>query len=257
MGGNLSAQDEPASKRVAAALRGRIEKGELAAGSKLPSEREIASEYEIARTTASAAIRLLEQEGLVLRQHGRGNFVRETSPLIRLGGDRYSRKYRGGPTPFRRECERAGLTPRVEVLAAEQARPPIEIAQRLGVDSFTESVLQRSNLYFADDEPVQVVNTYIPWAVAEGTPLVERKQTGKDGIYGRLEDCGHIMTTIREEVTARMPDHREREMLALPGGTPVLQVIHTSIDQNQSPFEVTRFVLRADRNGLLYQLAVD
>ncbi|WP_253888872.1 GntR family transcriptional regulator [Actinokineospora diospyrosa] len=253
----MTTQDEPVSKQVAGAIRSKIEQGELVEGSKLPSEREIASEYQIARTTATAAIRLLEQEGLVIRQHGRGNFVRKVSPLIRLGGDRYSRKYRGGPTPFRRECQKAGLEPRVEVLSAEQARPPQDVADRLQVDATARSVLKRSNLYFANDEPVQVVTTYIPWVIAKGTPLVARKQTGKDGIYGRLEDCGHVMTTIREEVTARMPDHREREMLALPGGTPILQVIHTSIDQNQEPFEVTRFVLRADRNGLLYQMPVD
>ncbi|MEU4801054.1 GntR family transcriptional regulator [Actinosynnema sp. NPDC023587] len=253
----MSTQGEPASRKVARELRLKIENGSLPPGSQLPSERTIASQYEIARTTATEAIRLLEQEGLVVRMHGKGNFVRSEKPLIRLGGDRYSKKFRGGPTPFRRECEKAGLTPRIEVLAVDRAQPPEDIAALLRVDSGSKSTLRRSNHYFANDEPLQVVTTYIPWVIAEGTALTQRKQVGKDGIYGRLEERGHLMMTISEEVTSRMPDVIEKELLQIPAGTPVLEVLHTSFDQDKVPFEATRFVLRGDRNGLLYQLSVD
>jgi GntR family transcriptional regulator len=253
----MNSKEEPASQRVARALRDQITTGALIAGSKLPSERDLAEQYAVARTTASQAVKLLEDEGLVVRQQGRGNFVRKNRPLIRLGGDRYSRRYRGGPTPFRRECERVGSTPRVEVLSVERSVPPAEVAERLEVPIAETSVIQRSNLYFADDEPVQIVRTYIPWTVAEGTVLTERRQTGKDGIYGRLEEQGHIMTTGQEEVTARMPTAEEKSLLQLPGGTPIIEVLHTSYNQNGVPFETSRFTMRSDRNGLLYKITID
>jgi len=34
-------------------------------------------------------------------------------------------------------------------------------------------------------------------------------------------------------------------------------VLHTGIDQHGRPFEVTRFVMRADLNGLDYRLMID
>jgi GntR family transcriptional regulator len=37
----------------------------------------------------------------------------------------------------------------------------------------------------------------------------------------------------------------------------VLVVLHTGIDQDGLPFEVTRFVMRADTGGLDYAMAVD
>jgi GntR family transcriptional regulator len=77
------------------------------------------------------------------------------------------------------------------------------------------------------------------------------------GIHGIFEDQGHVMTRIREEVSARMPRPEERRDLRLPPGVPVLDVLHTSLDQDGQPYELTRFVMRADLTGLLYDVPVE
>jgi UTRA domain len=77
------------------------------------------------------------------------------------------------------------------------------------------------------------------------------------GIHGIFEDQGHVMTRIREEVSARMPRPDERRDLRLPPGVPVLDVFHTSLDQQGQPYELTRFVMRADLTGLLYDVPVE
>jgi hypothetical protein len=43
----------------------------------------------------------------------------------------------------------------------------------------------------------------------------------------------------------------------LPPGVPVLDVLHTSLDQQGQPYELTRFVMRADLSGLLYDVPVE
>lgn len=96
---------QPASRRIADALRASIEQGELEAGQKLPSERALAEQYGAARNTAREAIRLLAEQGLVTAKHGRGVFVREPQRLFRFGSDRYSIANREtGLTPFRLEA---------------------------------------------------------------------------------------------------------------------------------------------------------
>lgn len=248
----------PASRRMADELRHQIAAGELAPGERLPSERALAERYGTARNTAREAIRLLAEAGLVTAEHGRGVFVRETQPLLRMSSDRYSSRYKNtGLSPWRAECARQGRVPRTEVLGVERVTPPPEVAARLDVPARTKSVVRRENVFLADEEPVQVVHTYIPWTIAQGTGLMRARVGHPRGIYGVLEEQGHRMANLREEIAARMPTPEERAQLGLPPGVPVLRVLHTSYDQDGVPYDVTYFVMRADRTGLVYDAPVD
>jgi GntR family transcriptional regulator len=246
------------SRQIADALRRLIDSCELAPGARLPSERDLAQQYGAARGTAREAIRLLSADGLVTAEHGRGVFVRARRPLIRLGNDRYSHRYReSGLSPFLLETAKQGRTGRFQVLSVERVTPPRDVADRLVVPMDTKSVLRRENVFFADADPVQRVTTWVPWSIAKGTGLLLAEVPHRYGIHGVFEDQGHTMTRLREEVSARMPRPDEREHLELPSGVPVLDVLHTSLDQHGSPYELTRFVMRADLTGLLYDVPVE
>jgi GntR family transcriptional regulator len=246
------------SRRIAQDLRRAIEAGDLAPGARLPSERDLARQYEVARNTAREAIRLLSEAGLVIAEHGRGVFVRRDSPLIRLGNDRYSHKYRdSGLSPFLLECAKQGKTGRFEVLEIARIVPPKEVVRQLLVPGNEESALVRENIFFADVDPVHRVTTYIPWEIAKGTSLLDSEVDHQYGIHGILEDRGHVMTTQQESVSARMPTTEEAQYLKIPPGVPVLDVLHTSIDQDGEPYELTRFVMRADLTGLVYNMKVE
>lgn len=248
----------PASERLADELRRAIESGELDAGAKLPSERELAELHGIARNTARQAIRLLAESGLVIAEHGRGVFVRPAISVIRLGNDRYSPRYRDtGLSPFLLECAKQGKAGRFEVLSIERVTPPADVAARLKLSPDTKSALRRENVFWADADPVQRVTTWLPWALADGTGLL-RDETGHPyGIHGILEERGHTMARIHDEISARMPTPDEREHLRLSPGVPVLDVLHTSIDTDGEPYELTRFVMRADLSALRYDAPVE
>jgi GntR family transcriptional regulator len=246
------------SRRIAQELRQAIEAGELAPGARLPSERDLAHQYGTARNTAREAIRLLSDAGLVTAEHGRGVFVRRESPLIRLGNDRYSHKYReSGLSPFLLECAKQGKAGRFEVLSIDRIIPPEEVVRHLLVSAHERSTLVRENVFYANADPVHRVTTYIPWDIAEGTSLLNPEVDHPYGIHGVLEDRGHVMTRQRESVGARMPRTEEVQYLQLPSGVPVIEVLHTSIDQNGDPYELTRFIMRADLTGLVYDMAVE
>ena len=162
------AEGQLPSRRIADAIRALITAGELAPGDQLPSERELARRFGTARNTAREAIRLLTEEALVTAQHGRGVFVRDKQRMFRWGNERYSRRVHRetGLTPFRLEMARQGKTPRVEVTSIAQITPPFDVAERLKASPEEPSVLRRCNTYYADDEPLQVVTTYLHWADA-------------------------------------------------------------------------------------------
>lgn len=248
----------PASRKIAADLRHAIETGELAPGQQLPSERDLAQQYGTARNTAREAMRLLAEDGLVIAEHGRGVFVRPAPRLIRLGNDRYSPRHREtGLSPFLLECAKQGKTGHFQVLGIDRMSPPPDVAERLNLSARTKSVLRRDNIFWADDDPVQRVTTWIPWSIAQGTGLLQAEVPHQFGIHGVLEERGHTMARIREEVSARMPRPDERLQLRLPPGVPVIDVLHTSIDEAGQPYELTRFVLRGDMSGLDYNVPVE
>jgi GntR family transcriptional regulator len=247
------------SRRIADDLRERIRQGEYQPGQQLPSERSLAASFSTARNTATAALSILQREGLVDRRHGSGWYVRQRRPLLRLGADRYSRARREqtGMSPFRAEVVEQGRVPRVDCTSITKVEPPADVTERLGVSPTTKSVVRRENWYFADEEPVQVGITYIPWEIAKGSVLAKSAAMGRGSLYARFEELGHSLTRIREEVTARMPTPEESRDLRIPDGVPVIEVLHTGIDQDGKPFEVTRFVMRADSNALDYSMPVE
>ena len=62
-------------------IRNMIQVGELAYGSQLPSEPELASALKISRSTLRAALSYLENEGSIIRRRGVGTFVADRPQL--------------------------------------------------------------------------------------------------------------------------------------------------------------------------------
>src|SRR6516164_7534622 len=80
---------DPLWRRIERSLRSAIAEGRHAPGSKLPPDRQIASDYGASRVTARRALAALEQDGLLRIEQGNGTFVSEDALVrYRLGGSR-------------------------------------------------------------------------------------------------------------------------------------------------------------------------
>src|SRR6266852_4552546 len=87
---DINAQsDVPLYRQVFQQLKESIHSGKLSKGDKLPATRELAGLLGLNRTTISAAYELLESEGLISGQVGRGSFVTGAP-----GGDHYGIDWR-------------------------------------------------------------------------------------------------------------------------------------------------------------------
>jgi DNA-binding GntR family transcriptional regulator len=61
--------------QVADDIAAKIESGDFPAGSRLPSEAELAERYEVAKMTVRRALEVLRERGMVRTLHGRGSVV--------------------------------------------------------------------------------------------------------------------------------------------------------------------------------------
>ncbi len=71
--------DIPVYVYIKRVLKNQIENGELTEGARVPSEMELAREYNVSRNPTRQALRDLELEGYIVRAPGRGSFVAPTS----------------------------------------------------------------------------------------------------------------------------------------------------------------------------------
>jgi DNA-binding GntR family transcriptional regulator len=71
--------DGPPYARIAAELRGQIERGELQPGQRVPSTREITGRWGVAMATATKVLAALRQDGLVHPVPGVGTVVSDTA----------------------------------------------------------------------------------------------------------------------------------------------------------------------------------
>ena len=73
---------EPIFEQIAFQVKGAVARGELAAGDRLPSVRQLAKELTVNPNTVVRSYELLERDGVIVRRHGAGCFISEgTSSL--------------------------------------------------------------------------------------------------------------------------------------------------------------------------------
>ena len=247
------ASDRAVYKQIADHLRDAIGQGRLAPGDQLPSEAQLMAHYGVARMTARNALRLLQDEGLITAEHGRGVYVRARPPVRRLASDRFAQRHRKeGKAAFDIEAEQHGVTPQVDQLTVTEATAPPEVADRLKV-SENSPVLVRNRRYLLDGRPVETAISYVPADLARGTPIAD-PNPGPGGIYARLEEQGNTLERFTEEVSARMPTPEEVRRLALPPGVPVFRLVRTAYDIDGRAVEVCDTIMSAEAYVLNYEL---
>ena len=127
--------NEPITHRITADLRRQIQEGSLGPGALLPSEPELARDYNVSRQTARSALQALEQEGLVIVRPRRGRVVR-SSQRLRWHLSEFERPDHTVLTTsdaWETDIEGQGHDPTRQDLSRE-ITPPASIATRLTLD---------------------------------------------------------------------------------------------------------------------------
>lgn len=243
----------PAYRQVADDIRAKINAGEYAPGTQLPSERDLVEAYQVSRPTVRDAIGVLRAEGVVVAEHGRGVFVRSAVSLVRLA--RLSRAAReANRSAFLGDAAASGLTPNVQVKIYFEPADK-RAAELLGVEVGTELCV-RDRVMGVDGAIVQLAVSRLPRTITKGT-AIEHEHTGTGGVHSRLEEAGHRLEHFTETVGARMPTPTEASTLQLLPGTPVITVTRVAYDVDGRPVEMNDMVLAADRYELAYDIPAD
>ncbi|QKW19074.1 GntR family transcriptional regulator [Kitasatospora sp. NA04385] len=236
--------------QVAEQIRDRIAAGEYPPGSRLPSLADLQEQYGFSHGVGQSAYRLLEQEGVVLAQQGRGYFVREQEAhrtLVRR------RPADGAPGPDNAFLAEQGVTTGLRSQSTTEAATA-DVAERLGVEAGTP-LMHTTYVYLVDGEPGYLADSWEPMAVT-GRHLIVLPEAGPYiglGVAARMAVIGIEVGEPVELVTARGLTRAEAQTLALLPGAPALAIRRTHYDQATGrPVETADLVLPGERWSTQY-----
>lgn len=215
-------------------IREKIAAGDWQPGDLIPSERELSERHGISRMTARRAMNELAGEGLLRRQQGRGTCVAKPKIEQRLAR----------LTGFTQDMRKRGLHPGARVLRLEMVAPPSLVAEALQIDP-DQSVVLLERLRIAGDEPMALETCHLHFA--DALELLEESFENRSLYELLTETYDLVPTRAEQQIEAGLCSRRERGLLGLQEGAPVLKNRRTTFDQRNRPFEYTESVYRGDR----------
>lgn len=236
-------------RQVADELREAILRGAYDPGTVLPSQPHLAKKYGLNQTSINRAMAVLEAEGLVRTEHGRGSYVVEI-PTVKRVRKIPPRGTRSGSS-FAESLRKVNLEPRTELVQAELIDPPVVVAKRLGLTEGDQTLIRKRHM-FAGERPVQLAASYIPLGIAGSVDLAF-PDTGPTGIYQRLAERGHRVVRFAEEIESRRPSLEEADFLRLSSSQHVLEVVRFAYDGAGRPLEVVTNVFPSHLWRLTYE----
>ena len=244
----------PLYRQVADELRGQIQRQELMPGGQLPTEARLMDDYGVSRNTIRLALGLLRNEGLVVTGQGRGSFVADVESADPHGGMRIERHInRHSLDSAIIEFGEPGDADRIDVAVTTRVAPPV-VAEALRIPADTR-VLERRRVLYRDAQPAQTADTYMPEDLADDD--VRRPSPLVGGVAAALERAGRPIVGHADEVTVRMPSPGEAQQLQIATGVPVIMLVRTAFDADESPVCATVVLLPGDRHMLRYHVVIE
>lgn len=207
-------------------LRGRLREmvSELQAGTRLPSERDLAAEWGVARMTLRAAVDALVSEGLLERRHGAGTFV-SFRPVLRMLG----------LTSFSQDMRSRGLVPSSRVLEFQTIEADAALAERLDITAGSP-VFTITRLRLGSGEPMAIEKVRIPVTYAPQLSAADLEGSLYEVLASRYKIVANAASVLIEPTLA---DERSRGLL--------------NIDETQACLRLR--MVDADRTGRVVMLA--
>ena len=248
---------------IADDLRRSIREGERNPGDRLPSETKLAEQYRRSVPTIRDALRLLREEGLIEKEHGRGNFVRRSRTIARRTNVRHQWEKDRAREPVEERAQTGAtehdtgleLDDLVFHASYREIKAGKDIADAMGVPEGT-ALVERTyrTRYATENAPFSLVTSYLVRDHVAANPdlLDETKEPWPGGSQNQLYTVGIELDRIEERVTARPPTPEEAEELELPRGTSVLVLRKTSYDIKDRVVDLSDIVLPGDRTELFF-----
>ncbi len=230
----------PLYVQVKQTLQERIQ--DLEPGDKLPGEIKLCEMFGVSRIVTRQALTELTNEGLVVREMGKGTFVAE--PKI---SESLVQKLTG----FYQDMADRGHEPVSEVLRQEVVAAGPKVANYLEIDADTPIVVIE-RLRFIQDEPIVLVTTYLPEALCPSLAIADLT---RQSLYVYIEgEYGLVIVRGRRTIESVLASEYEAQLLQINTGAPLTLLDSVSYLEDGTPLEYYHALHRGDRSKFEVEL---
>lgn len=203
-------------------LRAQISSGDLGGGDQIPSERDLMQAYNLSRNTVRQALGILQNEGLIVRDHGHGTYVSNLSNSFHYMLDTFLENFD--------LLRRAGYTPSMQQVSTQKIIPPEIVSSALQLQDREEAICH-TMIFFADDRPAMYTQDYLPVKmVGENNP-----PAGGERFWEYLESSSsrHVEYVLID-ISPVEAMGEVAEAFQVPPGSPILLFKETFLDETQT-----------------------
>ncbi len=205
---------------------------DLAPGSGVPTERDLAEMFGTSRTTVRQAIAELVVDGRLERTQGRGTFVAPPK-LMQV------RQL----TSLSQDLQSQGREPGGVVLGITREPADAEVGEHLGIDPGTP-IHRVERLRTASGEPIAHEIAHLTGEL----PNLADELEARGSLYRTLREAfGIELAAVEDVVQTALADPTVASLLGVDTGLPMLLVHRTGWDADGRAVEWTRSVFRGDR----------
>jgi len=230
---SATAFSPPKYFQISREILARIQRGELAVGTPVPSESDIIERYQVSNTTARKVLHELEKAGWVNRVKGRGTYVRNYAverAITRIFG-------------FTKNMREAGRTPSTRLIGLHLRKA--DRAQMVNGRAYTLKgpLCEIERLRLADGIPMMKETRYISLHLC---PDIQQRNL-EQSLYRLFEkDYGIHLTEIHQMLSAVMLEGEWLEVFELQKPTPAFRVEGVSFCGKELIVEMEDSIYRGD-----------
>ncbi|MEI4471063.1 GntR family transcriptional regulator [Frigidibacter sp. MR17.24] len=205
-----------------------LQSGRIAPGAQLPTEAEIARDFDVSRSTVQGVMARLAGDGLIRRQPGRGSFAcrRDDDMQIRVGLDIHNIR------SFEDEIALTGDSVGFRLLSFAQVPAPVQAARRLDLDAGAP-VFRLRRLRLVGEGCIGSETRWFHPAIALEIPA---RALAEEGVHRLIRDhLGLEIGRIEAAVRAVLASDRDAAELGVAGGAPLLMRAHRLMTPGDEP----------------------
>lgn len=198
---------------------------------KMPTEAELVERFGVSRVTVRNALQSLVDEGMFVRERGRGTFLRTNRP----------ENWVGRLMGFTETIREAGFEPGAEILQKGMTNKlPDEVSQQLR----QRAVWELKRIRLADDTPIAIEHAFYPPEI--GLELEDQDLISIAMYKFFEEELGIFLKEADQRITAVKADEFEADVLGVDVGDPLLSIVRITFSQKNEPVEYLKAVYHPD-----------
>lgn len=231
----------PLYEQVMEAISDDIKNEVYTYGQIIPKENDLCKIYSVSNRTIKRALDILVQSGVLRRVKGKGTYVLY---------QKIKQEFTHVIKDFSEELLQRGIYPKTVVIEKKVVPSNKTLQEKLCLTK-NEKVLKIVRLRYANDEPLLVLTTYLPYTRNQ---FLLDKNFENISIYDYFKEENIKLKRVNRVFEVQKIDKKNAELLTINPNEPVLYFETMAFTDNDLPIEFSRCIYRGDRNKFVVDI---